>query len=1156
MTIQDGVIKFGGDASELFTEVAKIGKSLQDMARQAKQATTDASKGIDNLTDATNKATVAQEKAEARKVASIQRTTAALMSGGRANSEYFKTLEKLQTQKITKTEAIAQLAAAERATLKLKDANLSLSAATDKNGLSAKQLRFAMRGVPAQFTDIFTSLQGGQAPMTVFLQQGGQLKDMFGGAGNAAKALSGYVLGLINPFTLGAGAVVGLAGAYAAGANESTRLNTALITSGNIVGGSVGRFSDLAEEVGKSTGAYSTSREAIEQLAASGKISYGQIETALRGVVAGTELTGRKTEDLVKDFESLSKKPVEGIFKLNETQNFLTESIFKQIIALEKQGKTQEATDLATKTYADTLESRKGQVLDNLGLFETAWLNIKKAADGALDSILAIGRDDSLAKQVQSAEAKLNVLKNGAGGRAGYGQKGSAEQIAAQEKELANLQRMAATEKFLGDEAAKRLSEDRDKVQEIKDIYDTKDKKKKDNSGRDTLQALKDELDEEKERREDIDKFSLKIDKEEAERKAKLIRANAEFAIQQFDIENTDRANKTADYYKGVFAKEKQLAKDRKDFWDSAEESAHRVWTNLSQDGVDAFKQIGRTLKTYVLDLLYQMTVKKWFISIAATASGTASASTGGGSSLTAGAGDLFSTIKNAFSSGNASVVDSIQSLGTFLSNGQGGLGDMLGGAISKYSAQIADVLPYAGAAMALLQGDIKGAVLQGAGVAIGSAIGGPIGGAIGGALGSALGGLFGGHISRPKFYANSTVTQDSVNTYRSYGNSDASGKNVAKAASGGIGEQLQALATSFDTSLKEFTLGVHYSQKYNTYSIAVGNEISKNGKNRDAAFNAKDADKQQNAIAQSFLVAVKKGFTELPQYLVDIVSNSSWNAKTESVANLGYLGQIKALKESLATLPPVFEAIGYAIGNAKLSDADALTSQLSAVQTYTDLFYTEQEQFATYTKQIGAQFGALNLAIPDTRDGFRALVDGIKVVDDASAKQFNALIDLAPAMDTYYTQLQEQADATKQAEEATKALIDTLLETKNFKSLVDFNRAKNYQSLGISLDKIPSYDVGTAYVPNDGLAMIHKGERIIPATENAKLIAGNGEASNGLLAEVKRLREENQAHAVAQIQAAQRMQKVLEKIDRLGIVLSETDNAGNRVTIDTRVVV
>lgn len=50
-------------------------------------------------------------------------------------------------------------------------------------GISTGQTQAALQQLPAQFTDIFTSLAGGQNPLLVLIQQGGQIADSFGGIG-------------------------------------------------------------------------------------------------------------------------------------------------------------------------------------------------------------------------------------------------------------------------------------------------------------------------------------------------------------------------------------------------------------------------------------------------------------------------------------------------------------------------------------------------------------------------------------------------------------------------------------------------------------------------------------------------------------------------------------------------------------------------------------------------------------------------------------------------------------------------------------------------------------------------------------------------------------------------------------------------------------
>jgi lambda family phage tail tape measure protein len=291
----------------------------------------------------------------------------------------------------------------------------------NKAGLSAKQMAFATRGLPAQFTDIAVSLQGGQNPLTVFLQQGGQLKDMFGGIGPAAKAMGSYVAGMVNPFTIGAAAVAILTLAYYQGSIEADRLRNALILTGNSAGTTSDQLMDAAKRIDGISGSQRQAAAALAEVASSGKFTANQIELVGLAAVQMENVTGKAVADTVAEFAKLADDPVKAVEELNKKYNFLTAAVYEQIVSLKESGKSTEAADLAFKAYSDAIGDRTSDITSNLGYVERSWKGVKDAASEAWDEIAGIGRpetlDDKLAINVQKI-FELGAKGKGSGGEA------------------------------------------------------------------------------------------------------------------------------------------------------------------------------------------------------------------------------------------------------------------------------------------------------------------------------------------------------------------------------------------------------------------------------------------------------------------------------------------------------------------------------------------------------------------------------------------------------------------------------------------------------------------------------------------------------------------------------------------------------------------
>lgn len=333
-------------------------------------------------------------------------------------------------QQIKDYERATKAIAAERAEIERRSQ-------AERRGNSAKQDAAALRGLPAQFTDVVVSLQGGQAPLTVLLQQGGQVKDMFGGIGAAAKAVGGALLAMITPLTVAAAAVSVMAIAFYQGNREAVDFNKAIAQSAGFSGATVTSFYRMQKAISSTVGTLGSAAEALSAMQRSGKISVEQFEAIGIAAIKMEKATGQSIKDTVADFASLAKDPSNAVLTLDEKYKGLTSSVYAQITALQRSGDTINATILAQETMAAGAGKMADNIRANLGSIETAWKALKEAAGFAWDAMLGVGR-------VKSAQDNLKELQDG---------------LAQMEKGAGSVYIPRLSKQFIGDEGKKALQD-------------------------------------------------------------------------------------------------------------------------------------------------------------------------------------------------------------------------------------------------------------------------------------------------------------------------------------------------------------------------------------------------------------------------------------------------------------------------------------------------------------------------------------------------------------------------------------------------------------------------------------------------------------------------------------------------------------------------
>lgn len=191
-------------------------------------------------------------------------------------------------------------------------------------------------------------------------------------------------------------------------------------------------------------------------------------------------------------------------------------------------------------------------------------------------------------------------------------------------------------------------------------------------------------------------------------------------------------------------------------------------------------------------------------------------------------------------------------------------------------------------------------------------------------------------------------------------------------------------------------------------YQIDIG-DISLKDKDGDEIKKELEAVfSQQSDLIAEYLIPSIADYRKIGEGSFEALSRVT---KTQVVFN----DHLARTGNSLSSLSNVLQ---IEVGQSIVSLMGGIDEFTAAANDYYEAFYSEEEKFAQMTKSIAEAMGGLGYEVPELRDGFRNLVDGIELTTEAGQRQYAMLMQLAPSMDNYYKKLE---DAKKQTEESTK---------------------------------------------------------------------------------------------------------------------------------------
>lgn len=302
---------------------------------------------------------------------------------------------------------------------KLRYDNVAASAERATKGVRLNS--FQMTNLVYQMNDVVSGLAMGQRPLSVLLQQGGQIYQVFSGTGmgvvGALRATGGALAGLLSPTALATGAILGLGAGFAyleyRGVEAGKKMEAALTGTGRAAGVTVSSLNEMAiaaaaqtnESVGKARGW-------TEQFVKTGKVpgaGSGQLAALVPNYAA---TTGQDEDAAVKDLTSSFADLGKGVETLDSKTGAFDAATRRTIQTLVAQGQYAEANRIAIEKLSAALVDYRTQ----MNWFERQGHLVKTVSGNLIDQASHIPTTkeefDKYTKYRKSADRGYSVFED------------------------------------------------------------------------------------------------------------------------------------------------------------------------------------------------------------------------------------------------------------------------------------------------------------------------------------------------------------------------------------------------------------------------------------------------------------------------------------------------------------------------------------------------------------------------------------------------------------------------------------------------------------------------------------------------------------------------------------------------------------------------